>query len=138
MFLFTTASRPALGSIQPPIQLLSGALSLGVKRPRREADNAPPCSAVKDAWSYTSTPTLRLHGLVLSYSTGATLPLPYNLTLRSSWWHSSLLFRRHPVWILAPADIMNAASSLSHKVRHISIQRSTRTSNKPWISQLSF
>jgi hypothetical protein len=34
-----------------------GALSLGVKRPEREADNSPPSSAeVKNAWSYTSTP----------------------------------------------------------------------------------
>jgi len=32
-----------------------GALSLGVKRPGREADHSPPSSAeVKNAWSYTS------------------------------------------------------------------------------------
>jgi len=36
--------------------LVQGALSLGVKRPGREADNSPPSSAeVKNAWSYTST-----------------------------------------------------------------------------------
>jgi hypothetical protein len=35
----------------------TGILSLGVKRPRREADHSPPSSAeVKNAWSYTSTP----------------------------------------------------------------------------------
>jgi hypothetical protein len=56
-FLFTTASRTALGSTQPPIQWVPVALSLGVKRPEREADNSPPSSAgVKNAWSYTSTP----------------------------------------------------------------------------------
>jgi hypothetical protein len=34
-----------------------GALSLGVKRPGREADHSPPSSdEVKYAWSYTSTP----------------------------------------------------------------------------------
>jgi hypothetical protein len=45
---------------------VSGALSLGVKRPRREADHSPPCSAeVKNAWIHTSTPTIRLHGVVL-------------------------------------------------------------------------
>jgi hypothetical protein len=39
----------------------------GVKRPGREADHSPPCSAeVKNAWSYTSTPPIRLHGVVLS------------------------------------------------------------------------
>jgi hypothetical protein len=50
-------SRPALGLTQPPIQWIPGALSLGLKRPGREADHSPPSSAeVKNAWSYTSTP----------------------------------------------------------------------------------
>jgi hypothetical protein len=39
----------------------------GVKRPGREADHSPPSSAeVKNAWSYTSTAPIRLHGVVLS------------------------------------------------------------------------
>jgi hypothetical protein len=39
----------------------------GVKRPGREADKSPPCSAeVKNVWSYTSTPPVRLHSMVLS------------------------------------------------------------------------
>jgi hypothetical protein len=45
IFLFATASRPVLGPTQPPIQWVSGALSLGVKRPGREADHSPPSSA---------------------------------------------------------------------------------------------
>jgi hypothetical protein len=62
IFLFTTASPP-----QPPIQWVPGALSLGVKRPGREADHSPPPSAeVKNTWSYTSTPPIRIHGVVLS------------------------------------------------------------------------
>jgi hypothetical protein len=66
------SSRPALGLTQPPIQWAPGALSLGVKRQGREDDHSPPSSAkVKNAWKYTST--IRLHGVVLSYSTGATL-----------------------------------------------------------------
>jgi hypothetical protein len=57
-FLFTTASRPALGPTQPPIQWVLGSLSLGVYRPRRETDHSPPSSAeVRNAWSYTSTYT---------------------------------------------------------------------------------
>jgi hypothetical protein len=57
IFLFTTVSRTALGPIQPPIQWVPGGLSLGVKRPGREADHSPPSSAeVKNAWSYNSTP----------------------------------------------------------------------------------
>jgi hypothetical protein len=45
IFLFTTASRPALRPTQSPIQWVPGALSLGVKRPRREADHSPPSNA---------------------------------------------------------------------------------------------
>jgi hypothetical protein len=41
----------------------------------READHLPPSSVeVKNAWSYTFTPRIRLHGVVLSWSTGITLP----------------------------------------------------------------
>jgi hypothetical protein len=57
IFLFTTGSRTVVGTTQPPIQWVPGALFLEVKRPRREADHSPPSSAeVKNAWSYTSTP----------------------------------------------------------------------------------
>jgi hypothetical protein len=67
IFLFTTASRTALGSTQPPIQWVPGALSLGVKRPGREADHSPPLvPRSKNAWNYTSTPSIPLHGVVLS------------------------------------------------------------------------
>jgi hypothetical protein len=45
IFLFTTASRPALGPTQPPIQWVPGAISLGIKLQRREADHCPPSSA---------------------------------------------------------------------------------------------
>jgi hypothetical protein len=66
IYLFTTASRPALGPTQPPLQWVPGATSLGVKRPGREADHSLPSSAdVKNAWNHTST-TVRLHGVVLS------------------------------------------------------------------------
>jgi hypothetical protein len=67
IFLFTTASRTALEPTKPPIYWVAGAPSLGVKRPGREADHSPPSSAeVKNAWSYTSTPPIGLHGVVLS------------------------------------------------------------------------
>jgi hypothetical protein len=66
-FLFTTASRTALGPTQPPIQWVPGARSLGVKRPGYETDNSLPSSAeVKNAWNYNATPSIRLHGAVLS------------------------------------------------------------------------
>jgi len=60
-FFLATASRPALGPTQPPIQWI-----LGVKRPESEAGHSPPSSAeVMNAWSYTSTPPICLHGMVL-------------------------------------------------------------------------
>jgi hypothetical protein len=56
-----------LGPTQPPIQWIPGALSLGVKWSGREADHSPPSSAeIKDAWNYTSTAPIRLHGVVFS------------------------------------------------------------------------
>jgi hypothetical protein len=67
IFLFTIEFRVALGHTQPPIRYAPGVLSLGVKRPRCEADHSPPSSAeIRNAWSYTSTPPIRLHGVVFS------------------------------------------------------------------------
>jgi hypothetical protein len=45
IFLFTTASRTSLGPTKPPNQWVPRTLSLGVKRPWREADHSPPPSA---------------------------------------------------------------------------------------------
>jgi hypothetical protein len=50
IFLFTIASRTALGPTQPPIQWVPGALSRGIKRPGREADHSPPSSAEVKEW----------------------------------------------------------------------------------------
>jgi hypothetical protein len=61
IFLFTIASRPAVG---PPPPQRPGALSLGVKRPGRETDHSS-SAEVKNAWSYPSTPPIRFHGVVL-------------------------------------------------------------------------
>jgi hypothetical protein len=44
-FLSSTSSRPALGSIQPPIQWEPEVVSPGVKRLGREADHSPPATA---------------------------------------------------------------------------------------------
>jgi hypothetical protein len=56
IFLFTSASKLALGPTQLPLQWVPGILSAGEKRPRRSADPSPRNSAeVKNAWGYTST-----------------------------------------------------------------------------------
>jgi hypothetical protein len=60
-------------STHTPIELTLGDYFLeikqswGVKRLGREAEGSPASTAeVKNAWSYTSTPPVRLHGLVLN------------------------------------------------------------------------
>jgi len=54
IFLFTTASRPALGPTQPPIQGVLAAISPGVKGPGHKAAHpSPPSAKVKNVWSYT-------------------------------------------------------------------------------------
>jgi len=66
-FIFSTASRLAPGPTQPPVQRVTGSLSPEMKRPGREADHSPPSSAeFMNALSYTSTPPIRLHDMVLS------------------------------------------------------------------------
>jgi hypothetical protein len=67
-FNFSTSSRPALWSIQPPIYWVPGALSPWVKRQGREVDKSPTISSeVKKPWTYTSAPPpIRLHGVVLT------------------------------------------------------------------------
>jgi hypothetical protein len=66
-FLFATASEPVLGRIQPPFHWVPGAVTPELKRPGREADHSPtPNAEVKNAWSYTATPPIRLHGVVFN------------------------------------------------------------------------
>jgi hypothetical protein len=64
---FTTASTTALGSTQPPIKWIWGAIFLGIKRPVREADHSPLSSAELKEWVelYIHFP-IHLHGVVLS------------------------------------------------------------------------
>jgi len=66
-FLFASGFRQVLGPTQLPTQWVPRALSLEVKRPGSEADYSPSSSAeVKNAWNYTYTPQIRLHGVVLN------------------------------------------------------------------------
>jgi hypothetical protein len=45
IFVFSAASRPALGPTQPRYHWILGALSLGEKQPRTESDLSPPSGA---------------------------------------------------------------------------------------------
>jgi len=63
--LFYLHQRVQTGSGAHPC--VPGVLSLGIKRPGCEADRSPPSNAdVKNAWSYSITPPIRLHDEVLS------------------------------------------------------------------------
>jgi hypothetical protein len=75
--IFSKSSRSTLGSTQHPIQWVPGALSPGVKRQGREADQtSSKCQGQENVDLYIHSP-IRLHGVVLnSLSTGTTLPLP--------------------------------------------------------------
>jgi hypothetical protein len=66
MFLFFTASRPALGPTQPTIQQALGALYPGVKWPGHEADHSLASNTEMKKQSYTSTPPCH-HGMVFNY-----------------------------------------------------------------------
>jgi len=66
IFLFTTASRTALGHTHSPIQRVLGATSLGVKRPGREADHSSSSSATVKEWV-----ELYLHSIYMSSWCGA-------------------------------------------------------------------
>jgi hypothetical protein len=66
-FLITTASRRALGPIQPPIEWVTWLLFLGVRQPGRKDDHSLPSGTeVKNDRSYTSISPTRLHGVVLN------------------------------------------------------------------------
>jgi hypothetical protein len=65
-FLYSTASRPALGPTQPPIQWVPEAFSPKAKRPGSEDDHSPTSNAeVKNNGAYLHSP-IRLHGAVLN------------------------------------------------------------------------
>jgi hypothetical protein len=56
IFLFSIATRPALGPTRPPIQSELEVISLGVKQPACEADHSPPSSTdVKNGQEATSS-----------------------------------------------------------------------------------
>jgi len=54
---------------QPPIQWVPGAISLGVTRPGvKLTTHLHLVAKSNNAWSCTSTPRIRFHGMVLNYA----------------------------------------------------------------------
>jgi hypothetical protein len=94
IFLFTTASRTALGPTQPPIQWVPGALSLGVKRPGCEADYSRPSSTeVKECVDLYLRSPIRLHDVVLSKYTKHRDNFTFTLTFTLLFSGCNILFR---------------------------------------------
>jgi hypothetical protein len=107
LFIFTTASRTALGPAQPPIQWVPGALSLGIQRSGREADHSPPSSAevkecmelylhspntpslcdaqLKHRDNFTLLYTIIRHYLHFQLTCGVLESPPKRLTVRDGW-----------------------------------------------------
>jgi hypothetical protein len=92
-FLFSTASRPALGHTHFPIQWVSGVISLEAKRPGREADNllrtnpGITASVIQRSEFLATDPEVRVRFPALpdflrssGSGTGSTQPREYN------WW----------------------------------------------------
>jgi hypothetical protein len=81
---YSTASRPALGPTQAPIQWAPGALSSGVKRPRHESDHSPTSNAeVKNGGAILPLPhTSSCHSAYLIKHRDS-LPLPFTEIIKS-------------------------------------------------------
>jgi hypothetical protein len=82
--LFPTSNSPSLGLTQPHIQYVPRVFLQVVKQLHREADHSPPSSAeVKNVWSLTFTPPIRLHGVMVTRRDNFTLPFPSSQVLKS-------------------------------------------------------
>jgi hypothetical protein len=66
IFPYSTAPRPVLGSIQPPIKWVPRVLTPEIKRVEYEADHSPPSNAeIKSGGDILHSPAC-LHGIVLN------------------------------------------------------------------------
>jgi hypothetical protein len=106
LFLFVTASRPALRLTQPPIQWVPGTLTPEVKQLWREADHLPPSSAeVKNAWSYTSTlPYSFMACCLVEHRGNFTFILPYH-QYEESGYVPDPVFLQWKTWRLWPSSV---------------------------------
>jgi hypothetical protein len=133
IFLLTTASRTALEPTQTPSQWVTGALSLAVKRPRREADHSPPSrSEVK--LRGTIPPLLQYaswRGTPLKKSTGTTLPLHlfYSVNLSSSICVSCASVDRE-LYFRGNAYLPGTTKLASYKCRAVTLSLSGGTSRQ--------
>jgi hypothetical protein len=77
LFLLTSASRPSLGSTQHPIQWVTGALSLGIKRLGREAHHSHPSSAEVKKYAFMAWCSVKKKSTGQLYLTFTLFEHPY-------------------------------------------------------------
>jgi hypothetical protein len=124
-FLFSTAFRPALGPMQPPIQWIPGALSLVVKRPGREADHSlllpgsrtsgaippPPSTSSWRGTQLSTRTTLSLHPR--NTDSHCRVVIYFVLLLQQSWY----LSKPYAVWLVTiPKLTLEISTFLIHQV----------------------
>jgi hypothetical protein len=109
IFLFATASKPALRPTHPPIHYVPEAIS-----PEIKAHHSPPSSTeVKNAWSYTSTPPHVFVGAVLSSVQGQ---FTFNLTYTTEYEFGQTL-AVHPLFVHKTLGfLLNLVLGVSMKV----------------------
>jgi hypothetical protein len=133
IFLFTTASRTALGPTQPPIQWVPRVLSLGVKRLGREADHSPPSSAeVKERVEvYLHSPnTPSLRGAQLKQRDSFTFYIikivandnikliSFNVTM-SSFTITFILFNSVNYFSQTPVNKIQSKDNMNENLKHV-------------------
>jgi hypothetical protein len=139
IFLFATASSPALVSTKPPVQWLPGAPSTEVKSPGCVTDHSPPPSAeeVRDAWGCTSTPYASSWrgALVKHRDDFALLYFSLLLVYRTLFWFSSVSCDKQQPELMTPQSSCvyflpeDGVRASLRSIIFLSIQRATSELN---------
>ena len=102
---FSIISTSALGPFRLPVYWVTSTLSSGLKGRWPRVDSRISCSVeVKNAWSYKSTPSTCIYGVLLNYAEGRLYLLFSVVVWGGGAGHSAATLRRHNLgtvtWIL--------------------------------------
>jgi len=106
-----------------------------VDRPVREAVHSPPCSADdKNAWSYTSTPAIRLNGLVLGKRI---VTVVTSTKQRYDFSHSHTGIKLYEIFLLKPRIAVSVHFTENVPVLAVVVTQSNRRELFSWRVMLS-